>query len=240
MDNTLVLFDERKLFRQYFEDLYDHFSEFMSFEEFNTKMMSATGRMIDNDGSATNLEVFIREFSQNLRLSDTELWQRFDTYYSEQFDSLRKFAVPAPGATNVIRQLKNHGLKLVIATNPMFPEYIQKCRLNWANLDSALFEYITSVENSRYCKPSLRYYRSICSELELQPEECIMVGNDPVNDLAAGELGMMTYLITDSRDRSIDLSQSLINHLPDTACTPDYTAPLSELFMHIETRIQPV
>ena len=33
--------------------------------------------------------------------------------------------------------------------------------------------------------------------LDLEPENCLMIGNDVQEDLVAGQLGMKTFLVTD-------------------------------------------
>ena len=70
-------------------------------------------------------------------------------------------------------------------------------RIRWAGLDPADFETVTTYENSRFCKPDPRYYREILNNAGLAPEECIMVGNDVREDMAAQTLGMQVFLLTD-------------------------------------------
>jgi FMN phosphatase YigB (HAD superfamily) len=41
-----------------------------------------------------------------------------------------------------------------------------------------------------HCKPNLEYYREICRILDTEPENCLMVGNDPVNDMVVSKIGM--------------------------------------------------
>ena len=50
-----------------------------------------------------------------------------------------------------------------------------------------------------YCKPRLEYYEEICYKIKEKPENCLMVGDDPVNDMVVGKMGMKTFLTTDSR-----------------------------------------
>jgi len=48
-----------------------------------------------------------------------------------------------------------------------------------------------------FCKPNLEYFEEVLSFIDRKPEECLMVGNDVEEDLAAGALGMKTYLVED-------------------------------------------
>ncbi|NCB12948.1 MAG: HAD family hydrolase, partial [Erysipelotrichia bacterium] len=64
-------------------------------------------------------------------------------------------------------------------------------------LDVNDFSFITSYENSFYSKPSLNYYENILKNINKKPEQCIMVGNDAKEDMAASKLGIKTYLLVD-------------------------------------------
>ena len=52
-------------------------------------------------------------------------------------------------------------------------------------------------ENSTYCKPTPDYYRELIEKLDLDPEKCIMVGNDTSDDMVAEKLGIKVFLLTD-------------------------------------------
>jgi FMN phosphatase YigB (HAD superfamily) len=89
------------------------------------------------------------------------------------------------------------GLRLVLATNPLFPALATHSRVRWAGLETGDFELITTYENARRCKPNPQYYLDILDQLGLSPEECLMVGNDVGEDMVAQKLGMQVFLLTD-------------------------------------------
>ena len=93
--------------------------------------------------------------------------------------------------------LKEKGIGRILATNPLFPRIATESRVRWAGLDPADFDWITTYENASYCKPNPDYYREILGRMGLDPKDCIMVGNDAVEDVAAAELGMEVFLVTD-------------------------------------------
>ena len=70
-------------------------------------------------------------------------------------------------------------------------------RIRWAGLDAADFALITTYENATHCKPNPAYYADICAQMRLDPARCLMVGNDYTEDLAAAEIGMEVFLVTD-------------------------------------------
>jgi FMN phosphatase YigB (HAD superfamily) len=45
---------------------------------------------------------------------------------------------------------------------------------------------ITHLDNSTYVKPRVEYYHQISDAIGRPPQACIMVGNDAINDMVAG------------------------------------------------------
>ena len=93
--------------------------------------------------------------------------------------------------------LKAEGIRVALATNPIFPAVATESRIRWAGLSPEDFELYTTYENIGYCKPNLDYYREILRRLNLTAEDCMMVGNDVREDMVAAQLGMETFLLTD-------------------------------------------
>ena len=89
------------------------------------------------------------------------------------------------------------GLRVALATNPIFPAVATESRIRWAGLEPEDFELYTTYENIGYCKPNPDYYREIAKRLGVQPEECLMVGNDVTEDMVAQSIGMQVFLLTD-------------------------------------------
>ena len=92
--------------------------------------------------------------------------------------------------------LKANGVRRVLATNPIFPAVATRARIGWAGLRPEDFAYITTYENSRHCKPNPAYFADILAEIGCGPEECLVVGNDAEEDLAAAKLGVPVFLLT--------------------------------------------
>ena len=119
-----------------------------------------------------------------------------EAYYREDFDGVRHSCGHNPKARAAIEALKARGLRLVIATNPVFPATATYQRAGWAGLDTGDFELITTYENSHYCKPNPDYYIEILEKIGAKAEECMMVGNDVDEDMIAETLGMKVFLLT--------------------------------------------
>lgn len=156
-----------------------------------------TAAMVQNDGSKTNEEAFwnyaVSVYGDQI-LRDKYL---FDEFYEREFDKIKAVCGYHPAAAEIVHSLKDRGFRVALATNPIFPARATQWRIQWAGLQPEDFELYTTYENSVYCKPNPAYYRDILKRLNVQPEECLMVGNDVGEDLIAEQLGMQVFLLTD-------------------------------------------
>lgn len=156
-----------------------------------------TGAMVMNTGSKRNDEVFWNTFSacygRDTRVDEPV----FEDFYHNEFQNVAKSCGFDARAAQAVQEIKAMGLNVVLATNPLFPAIATYSRTKWAGLDPNDFAYITTYENSFHCKPNPEYYREILDKLNLNPEECLMVGNDVSEDMAAQALGMKVFLLTD-------------------------------------------
>ena len=153
--------------------------------------------MYKNDGSKTNEECFWDAFNQIFQRDCRKDMDVFEEYYRTGFQKVQGDCGFSPEAAAVIQAVKEKGLRPVLATNPLFPAIATHSRVRWAGLQPEDFSHITTYENAHFCKPSPAYYQEILDVLGLSPDECLMVGNDAAEDLAAMELGISCFLLTD-------------------------------------------
>ena len=169
---------------------------------------AGTAAMVRNDGSKSNEDAFWAEFARIYgpdALADKEL---FDAFYADEFTQAQALCGYAPGAADSVCRAKELGFRVALATNPIFPRSATLHRISWAGLQPADFELFTCYENSSLCKPNPAYFADVAARMGLGPEECLMVGNDATEDLAATKAGMKVFLITDSlvNKQGVDIS----------------------------------
>ena len=157
-----------------------------------------TGAMVKNDGTKTNEEVFWIVFNAVMGRDCRSGEELFLDYYRNEFQEVRHACGFDERAAQVIAELKAKGYRVALATNPLFPAIATRSRAQWAGLNPDDFEIITTYESSRHTKPNPDYYRDILATLEVNPENCVMVGNDVQEDMVAETLGMRVFLLTDS------------------------------------------
>ncbi len=166
-------------------------------EEFVSAVWQGTKAMVKNDGKDTNENVFWARFCEIYGEECKKHLPVFEDFYRNEFDNVRKVCNVDPNAVKAVAHIKSKGLRVGLATNPLFPVIATEARIRWAGFEPDDFEFFTTYENSHYCKPNPKYYMEITERYGLDPNECLMVGNDATEDMIAKELGMKVFLLTD-------------------------------------------
>lgn len=159
-------------------------------------LWAGTAAMVQNDGSCKNEERFWAAFSQLLG-DPSALQNSIQSFYTEEFDAVKEVTTPSKLPRQIIDTLQDKGYELVLATNPLFPPVGVQTRLSWIDLVPQDFSHVTTYDNSTFCKPFPGYYQEILKTIGKAPEECRMVGNNPLDDMSAGKLGLDVYFVTD-------------------------------------------
>ncbi len=196
LDGTLLPMDQEKFLKSYFENITKHFIPF-GFEpkKLIDSINKGTYAMFKNNGEKTNEDVFWDVFSSIYGNDIINQKQNFEEFYKTDFMNTKETCGFNPKSNEVIKKLKQQGYKIVLATNPLFPKIATYSRVIWGGLDSSDFELITTYENSSYCKPNLNYYLEILNRFNIDPIECLMVGNDIGEDMITKKLGMKVFLL---------------------------------------------
>ena len=198
LDGTLLPMDNDAFTRGYFRLL----AAKLAPHGYNAKQLvdgiwAGTAAMVKNDGSRTNEKAFWDRFSSIFGEAVLEDLPLFEEFYETDFQAAQAFCGFNPDAAATVQAVKTLGLRAVLATNPIFPAVATRSRIRWAGLTPEDFALYTTYENIGFCKPNPDYYREIMRRLGVRPEECLMVGNDATEDMAAAETGMRVFLLTD-------------------------------------------
>ncbi len=198
LDGTLLPMDQEVFTKGYFKLLARKMAPLgYEPEALITAVWRGTGAMVKNDGSCTNEDAFWKDFAAffgDRVLNDKPV---FEDFYAHDFQQAQGTCGFTPDAARVVRLIKETGLRVALATNPLFPAVATESRIRWTGLVPEDFELYTTYENIGFCKPNLNYYREILRRMGLAPEDCLMVGNDVGEDMVAERLGMGVFLLTD-------------------------------------------
>ena len=198
LDGTLLPMDQDEFLKKYLTLLTIKTAPLgYPSENFAKSVMLATYDMIKNDGTQNNEEVFWSSFAKIYgdKVYDDKV--KFDEFYENEFDLAREHCGVNPESARLIKKLQENNIKCILATNPVFPQVATKRRIAWAGLSYDDFELVTTYENIGYCKPNTEYFAEILRRYDLNPQECVMVGNDVDDDMVASKIGLNVFLLTD-------------------------------------------
>lgn len=198
LDGTLLPMDQDVFVRDYFHRLARRVAP-LGYEPkaLVDTVWAGTAAMVKNDGSRTNEEAFWQVFADRYgkeRLRDRPV---FDDFYRTDFQQTAQVCGRNEAARAAVEAVRAMGLRVALATNPIFPRVATHSRVRWAGLEPEMFEYITTYENSTHSKPDPAYYQDVLRALDVRGEECLMVGNDVGEDMVAETVGMRVFLLTD-------------------------------------------
>ncbi|MBE6549019.1 MAG: HAD family hydrolase [Ruminococcaceae bacterium] len=198
LDGTLLPMDQNTFVKAYFGGLAKRLAPYgYDSEKLIAAIWKGTGAMVKNDGSKTNEAVFWDAFANIFGESVRADEPKFDAFYREDFDKVSVSCGYDKRAKETVDAIKARGFRVALATNPIFPSIATEKRMAWAGFEPTDFELFTTYENSCYCKPNPLYYRAVVDALNIDPEDCLMVGNDVDEDMIAQKLGMKVFLLTD-------------------------------------------
>ena len=199
LDGTLLPMDQDTFMKDYFGRLIRRLAPLgYTAEGFLAAMKAGIAAMVTNDGSRTNEEAYWDAYTA---VSGKEILNHmsvFEDFYENEFDEVAAVCGCNPKAAELVHGLKEKGVRVILATNPLFPRIATQKRIRWAGLTPEDFELYTTYEDIGTCKPNPDYYREVLARTGLDAADCIMVGNDVAEDMMAGaKVGLQGFLITD-------------------------------------------
>ncbi|MDY0088471.1 MAG: HAD family hydrolase [Coriobacteriia bacterium] len=199
LDGTLLDIDMGSFLDRYFSALARAMAPLTDGDESLRQAMrslsAATTAMMLPHAGRTNQEVFADEFHLLTGIDIDEHAALFDRFYAEEFSRLGEGYGPTPGSRRVVETALDLGLKVAIATNPIFPRAAVEHRIAWAGLADLDLHAVTAYESMHACKPLAAYFLETAELIDVSPERSLMVGDDADLDLPASATGMRTFYV---------------------------------------------
>ena len=218
LDGTLLPMDHKLFSIKYFELITKKLAPYgYSGADIVGSIQNGIEAMVKNNGETTNENVCWRELIKGLGEGILDHRDAFDDFYINDFDNLKASCGYDARVQGIISYIRSKGIKTVLATNPLFPSMATEKRMTWAGLNRDDFEYVSVYENSSFSKPNPKYYEEILKKLNLDADDCLMVGNDVEEDMIAENAGIKTFLVTDQliSRKSSDISSYRHGDLDD-------------------------
>ncbi|MCD8144678.1 MAG: HAD family hydrolase [Oscillospiraceae bacterium] len=199
LDGTLLPMDYEEFTGAYFRALCKKLAPLgYPAKELIDAIWAGVKEIVKSDGSMTGEERFWREFAGVFGERVYTDKPVVDSFYSNEFHTAKVATPPTPLARTIVDLAHQKADTVLLATNPIFPYNGVISRMSWAGLKEEDFDLITSYETSCFCKPNPRYYQELMARQGLFPDQCVMIGNDVNEDIAAAQqVGIRTFLITD-------------------------------------------
>lgn len=197
LDGTLIDVDMHRFVPMYLERLSAQLPEFVSSQRAIRAMHRSVSAMFANKDARKTLEqVLFDVLYEELDIPPQIYLAGLDAFLREDLDDLRPLVSGHTLSRSLVNVALDRGWQVVLATNPIFPMSVIDARLSWGELRKDKFHHITAYENAHFCKPDPLFFTEILEVLQIDPRHCLMVGNDPLHDLSAGQIGMQTCLLT--------------------------------------------
>jgi FMN phosphatase YigB (HAD superfamily) len=200
LDGTLLSNDWGSFQPAYLKALGAHLAEKVHPDKMIPELLTGTRKMLENDDPLVTLEsAFARHFYSSLGLENTGLSNMIIDFYQQKFPALGRLTTHLPKAVEFVTTRIAANDRVVVATNPFFPQVATFVRLAWAGLpvDVTRFDLVTTYEFMHFTKPKAAYYAEILAYLGYPDEPVLMIGNDFENDiLAAQKLGIPGFWLT--------------------------------------------
>lgn len=210
LDGTLLPMDQEIFIKTYFKALAARLTPLgYDPQKLVDGIWAGTAAMVKNSGSLTNETAFWNKFSELFGEASKKDMPVFEDFYRTDFQQAKSVCGFDPKASEAVKLARSLGFRVILATNPIFPAIATESRIRWAGLSPDDFEFYTTYENSCHCKPNPAYFQDILDRAGVRPEECLMVGNDASEDLAAASLGIQVFLLTDCliNPKKVDISK---------------------------------
>lgn len=198
LDGTLLPMDREEFVRAYLPGVSAVAAHLGDPRKIADSILKGSYAMVKSTDPGRTLEqVFWEAFEALSGVTRASSERIFNDYYlSPAFDALRVLTPTEPLAPAIVAEARRKGLRVILATSPLFPRVATVKRIEWAGLEPSDFDLITTYEDFHAAKPNREYYEEVLVQTGLEAAACVMVGNDVREDLPApAALGMETFLL---------------------------------------------
>ena len=197
LDGTLLDNDIDAFLQSYLKSLSRHMAPWVPPDRLVPQLLKSTGVMLANRQPTRTLQqAFAEDFFPALGTTEGALLAQFEAFYRDEFPKLVGLTRRREAAARIVHSALDAGVRVAVATNPLFPRMAIDHRLEWAGVPARVtpFSLVTSYETFHSAKPQPAYYAEILGHLGVHAAEAAMVGDNLHDDLLpARSLGMAAF-----------------------------------------------
>lgn len=212
MDGTLIG-QPGALFHNLFAlGVFFRFKKLGSFSELLRAASKTKEVLLNPHTFETNRDAFFETLSTELKSSRLRVERFMKKFFDVEYPFVCLFLHSEPEARKLIDLLHTTNRHITLATNPIFGPREIELRLKASDLYLHDFDLVTSWDNMKTAKPNANFFEDTLNKIGASPENTVMIGNDPVYDLPAHNLGIQTLLVGETLSLK-DILESLQEHV---------------------------
>ncbi len=193
LDGTLLDIDGEQFLDDYVAALAPYFREWADPELFARAVMAASVPIFGEHPTWTNGEVFRGHLSKRLGIGEEVVSEQMIRFHREALSEMPIRRGRIAAARRCVEAALRRGYQVVVATTPIYRPEVVALRLRWAGLEDIPWSLVTHSENMHTCKPDVAYFAETASVLDLGPPQCLMIGDDRLQDMPASKCGMHVF-----------------------------------------------
>lgn len=193
LDGTLLDIDGEGFLDSYVEALAAHWGP-PDLQAFRQAVMAASVPIFSEHPDLCNGQVFRQHLARHLGIEPSSVWSHVAAFHAEALRAIPVEHRPIPEARRCVERCLERGLRVAVATTPIYTDDVIRLRLSWAGVEDLPWALITHSENMHTCKPAAAYFAEVASLLGVDPAACVMVGDDLLQDGPARKVGMPALL----------------------------------------------
>ncbi len=231
LDDTLIHNPTQQFLDSYLTRLDHYFHEVWGTANLSRHLRHGVQAVMrgPRDMTTRNITLLTQTISTHSGHSVADVQTALHDFFRGPYDDVAACVQPVSAAPRLLAALRARGVMLVIATNPIYPREAIHKRMQWGQLPADLdhhYDFVTHAENMHFAKPQPEYYAEILARIGVEPDEALMVGNDPTNDIIpARQIGIHTLHID---SQGLETALPAITALGDSrrrALVPEMIAP---------------
>jgi HAD superfamily hydrolase (TIGR01509 family) len=222
LDNTLIVNPDDTFAKAYLGVAEPFFSQHLGIATPRELLLGIVQTLSQpRSGEISNIQHIYNQFQHYTHAPLAHIQATLEAFFQEIYPQLATLVAPIPYAHECLTALQDDGYAVVIATNPLYMKTAIIQRMVWGQLPLENYALVTHAENMHFAKPDPAYYAEIVARVGIEPDEALIIGDNPINDIQAAQaVGLNTFHVTDTRSR-----QPLFHQLQNPAFLPSFTPP---------------
>lgn len=194
LDETLLDLNGDLFLEAYIDALAQFMIPLMPPDTFRQALWSAAAALGPSHPEVSNSEILCNGIGAQTGHSSKAVADRLNAFVRTDLSVILPEGAPTNGSRDAVEAAQAAHLKVVVATNPIYPQEVIHERLRRARLDDIAWDGIATWD-FHSTKPYPDYYAEWAQILQLAADECLMVGDDYFNDMPARNVGMATFYV---------------------------------------------